>query len=373
MEFIFWFKILSPHQMPYICELANLNHRVTVISEAEMSKDRSKLGWTVPAVGKVNVELKLSEDEIKEVIKKMGKNAIHFIGELRFEPRGEIILRHLNEYGARFGIVTESPDSRGIFGVFRKFKYILEYYRQGRRFDFVLAMGKKGFNWFIQCGYTKSKVFEFAYAVDNVGTDKLKTANPLDSPFRFLYVGQLIQRKGVDLLIRCLASIEESFKLEIVGSGTEEEKLKELSEQLGLESQITWTVCVSSNVVREKMACSDALVLPSYHDGWGAVISEALLSGTPVICSDACGASCLISSEECGAVFASQNLIDLKRVVADRIRRGKQSQENRELLKSYSRERHGSTAVAKYFELVMQHVYDGNPRPTCISTKPIQL
>jgi glycosyltransferase involved in cell wall biosynthesis len=352
-----------------------MGHRVTVIAETKMSQRRIESGWDVPEVGKIKIKLNLSEIEIERIIKESRKEAIHLMGELRFEPRGKIILRYIYQYAARFGIVTESPDPRGIFGLLRKVKYTLEYFYQGRRFDFVLAMGRKGVNWFTRCGYAKSKVFEFAYAVDNVAMDvkKLKVANPVDSTFRLLYVGRLVPLKRVDLLIRCLASIEGSFKLEIVGSGIEGEKLKELSEQLGLESKITWTECVSSSIVREKMACSDALVLPSHHDGWGAVISESLLSGTTVICSDACGASCLIDSEKCGAVFASQSLSDLKRVITDRIIKGKQAQKDREFLKSYSREKHGSSAIAKYLESVMQNVYDGKPRPTCISTKPIQL
>ena len=39
---------------------------------------------------------------------------------------------------------------------------------------------------------------------------------------------------------------------------------------------------------------ADNLVLPSSHDGWGAVTTEALMVGTPVICSDTCGSSLIV-------------------------------------------------------------------------------
>lgn len=362
--------------MPYIHKLSDMGHSVFVISEAEMNEERVNLGWKTPETREINIKLEPSEIEIKKIIQKLGKEAIHVIGELRFESRGKMIIRYVNQYGSRLGIVTESPDSRGILGVFRRFKYTLEYYLQGRKFDFIFAMGRKGCRWFTQCGYANSEVFEFAYAVEDV-VAKTEKSNPpstsksLNNPFQLLYVGRLIPLKKVDFLIRCIAEIREPFTLEIVGSGPEEKKLKKLSSQLNLADKITWTANVSCSVVREKMERADTLVLPSHHDGWGAVVSEALLSGTPVICSDACGVSCLIESENCGAVFTAQNLSELKEAIADRIRKGKQSKTDRHLLKAYSSERYGSTAVAKYFELVMHHIYCNKQRPNNIGGRSV--
>jgi glycosyltransferase involved in cell wall biosynthesis len=44
-------------------------------------------------------------------------------------------------------------------------------------------------------------------------------------------------------------------------------------------------------------------VLPSRFDGWGAVVNEALMVGTPVICSNRCGASDVIENGRNGYVF----------------------------------------------------------------------
>jgi glycosyltransferase involved in cell wall biosynthesis len=48
-------------------------------------------------------------------------------------------------------------------------------------------------------------------------------------------------------------------------------------------------------------------VLPSRFDGWGAVVNEALMVGTPVICSDRCGASDVIENGRNGYVFEADN------------------------------------------------------------------
>ena len=51
--------------------------------------------------------------------------------------------------------------------------------------------------------------------------------------------------------------------------------------------------------------------MPSVHDGWGAVVSEAMINGIPAICSDACGAADVVKLSRFGGVFKSNDLNDL--------------------------------------------------------------
>jgi glycosyltransferase involved in cell wall biosynthesis len=48
-------------------------------------------------------------------------------------------------------------------------------------------------------------------------------------------------------------------------------------------------------------------VLPSQHDGWGAVVSEALMVGTPVICTNSCGSSAVVRASKHGHVVPVNN------------------------------------------------------------------
>lgn len=54
------------------------------------------------------------------------------------------------------------------------------------------------------------------------------------------------------------------------------------------------------DAARACMARADVLVLPSWHDGWGAVVSEALMAGTPAIASDACGSAGVVRASGVG-------------------------------------------------------------------------
>jgi glycosyltransferase involved in cell wall biosynthesis len=51
---------------------------------------------------------------------------------------------------------------------------------------------------------------------------------------------------------------------------------------------------MANGEVRHAIAASDCCVVPSRHDGWGMVVNEALIAGTPVVCSDGCGAAAMI-------------------------------------------------------------------------------
>lgn len=59
------------------------------------------------------------------------------------------------------------------------------------------------------------------------------------------------------------------------------------------------------------MAQNDILILPSIHDGWGAVVNEALQAGMYIIVSDACGSSDLIVDRRIGQVFQHGNSKEL--------------------------------------------------------------
>lgn len=63
------------------------------------------------------------------------------------------------------------------------------------------------------------------------------------------------------------------------------------------------------------MSKNDILILPSIHDGWGAVVNEALQTGMYVICSNTCGAADLLKDERIGKVFHVNNEQQLSEIM----------------------------------------------------------
>ena len=106
-----------------------------------------------------------------------------------------------------------------------------------------------------------------------------------------LYAGQLVVRKGVDLLLRawsqCKSPNSWSWRLLIVGDGVEKENLQKIKSQLNLD-----TVDFIPNVSKEKLLsyykASDLFVLNTREDIWGLVVNEAMANGLPVLTTFQC-------------------------------------------------------------------------------------
>lgn len=92
--------------------------------------------------------------------------------------------------------------------------------------------------------HTKSTNYENKYAIIPMGIDKRlfkETYTKKDMGNNFLYIGRLIDYKGLDILFKSLELFKKNgncFKLDILGAGIEEKKLKELSIKLGLEENV---------------------------------------------------------------------------------------------------------------------------------------
>lgn len=101
-----------------------------------------------------------------------------------------------------------------------------------------------------------------------------------------LYVGRLIETKGVKDLIKALSEVIKSIpgaKLFIAGYGNQEEELKKLTIALNLTKNIIFLGKVEKSDVAKYMKSSEIFVLPSYSEGFPLVLAEALACGLPVI------------------------------------------------------------------------------------------
>jgi glycosyltransferase involved in cell wall biosynthesis len=117
---------------------------------------------------------------------------------------------------------------------------------------------------------------------------------PAGRAITFLFCGQMIRRKGVDLLLLAfdrLISRGIDAQLSLVGRAADLETfLAVVSPATRL--RIRYEGFQAPERLSEYFAKSDIFVLPSRHDGWGVVINQALAAGLPIITSNAVGAGC---------------------------------------------------------------------------------
>ena len=110
-----------------------------------------------------------------------------------------------------------------------------------------------------------------------------------DRAFRMICVGRLSHEKGQDILLRALAEIDASIEwgLDIVGVGPESERLRALSNELGLQRQVVFYGYKTD--VAALYAESDLLVVPSRSEGIPNVVLEAMANRLPVLATSVGG------------------------------------------------------------------------------------
>jgi glycosyltransferase involved in cell wall biosynthesis len=101
-----------------------------------------------------------------------------------------------------------------------------------------------------------------------------------------LFVGRLVASKGVRDAIRAWASVQAAVpeaKLVIAGEGPERSAAAALAHQLGIASAVEFVGFVSEQEKRRLLSESSVFVAPSYEEGWGIAVGEALASQIPVV------------------------------------------------------------------------------------------
>ena len=160
--------------------------------------------------------------------------------------------------------------------------YFRLVYRQW--FDAVLVPGQVGRTFCRRMGMPDHRIFEGLYGAN----PEIFTPGPSlsERPKRILFVGRLIERKGIVPLLeaaRQSAERGDGWEFVVVGAGPLEERLRS-------EPSIRVEPFAGPEKIAEWMRSSRFLVLPSVEENWGVVVHEAALSGCGLILAEGIGA-----------------------------------------------------------------------------------
>jgi len=112
---------------------------------------------------------------------------------------------------------------------------------------------------------------------------------------RYIYVGQLIERKNVAAVIQAFASIRaDEDTLTIAGDGPLGEYLKSIVASLNIGKSVNFVGHKSQEELAALYAASNTFILASTNEVWGLVVNEAMASGLHVIVSDKCGVAAFV-------------------------------------------------------------------------------
>ncbi len=114
---------------------------------------------------------------------------------------------------------------------------------------------------------------------------------PNRNEMNVLFVGRLVQRKGLDTLLLAFCDVVKkipNLRLVVVGDGPDREHVRSMVDELGLASKVTMTGALRGEALYHRFAGADLFVMTPKTtktdvEGFGTVFIEAGLFGLPVI------------------------------------------------------------------------------------------
>ncbi|MBW4575404.1 MAG: glycosyltransferase family 4 protein [Aphanothece sp. CMT-3BRIN-NPC111] len=175
----------------------------------------------------------------------------------------------------------------------------------------------------------KNKVFVKPYEVPSaialsepceaIESGKFQLKRPV-----FLFVGSLIPRKGLHLLMEACALLDKQgyhdYTLLVVGDGLQRQELEEFCDRHALTNCVRWAGRVDYSCLGAYFRQADVFVLPTLEDTWGVVVLEAMVLGKPVLCSQLAGAAEMVIDGENGYRFDPYDVNKLAEIMSQFIR-----------------------------------------------------
>lgn len=118
-----------------------------------------------------------------------------------------------------------------------------------------------------------------------------------------LFVGRLVQEKGVQILIESAPAIIRAFpnaKFVIAGKGPIEGELRNRAQATGLGDKIMFAGYIDDDTRNKLYSVASVAVFPSLYEPFGIVALEAMAAGTPVVVADTGGLSEIVTHGEDG-------------------------------------------------------------------------
>lgn len=356
MNIIFWQNTLSIHQSAFVRNLAE-KYKVTLIAESEIQENRKKSGWEIPDFGNSEILIKPKDDEMECFFK--NNETIHVFSGIDAFPMVFKAFKLATKRKSKIWVQSEPYNYAYGKTILRLLKYKFLGLKYRNKIDGILAISNKALECYTAAGFHRARIYDWAYF-----TESPKLENDLDNKVdksllpRLIFVGSLDQRKNLLTYLPTLKNCSAGFsELSIYGSGELQNVMKHFE-----SDKIRFYGNISNSEIIKQISKSDLLILPSKFDGWGAVVNEALMVGTRVLCSENCGASDLIS-EDRGRIFNLNNS-DFEKKLKELIIRGKIDQKDRMNIMSWSNSKISGSAAVNYFDSILKFEYSaGNNRP----------
>ena len=192
------------------------------------------------------------------------------------------------------------------YGTWRQWVGLVYFRLVYRRwFDAVLVPGKASYRFCQRVGMPCARIYQGLYGAN----PEVFTLGPpiSERPKRILFVGRLIERKGISKLLEAIRESharDDGWEFVFIGAGP-------LAEQVQAEKGVLLLPFSTPDIISEWMRGSHYLVLPSLEENWGVVVHEAALCGCGLILAEGIGGAEDLLGSQNGASVALKSVDSL--------------------------------------------------------------
>jgi glycosyltransferase involved in cell wall biosynthesis len=381
MEIVFWNDVVTDHVAYTLSELQNFDGvEVTILAARRELSIRNVQGWTSPKTDTLKIQ-QISMKKYFRIFKQYlieSPSRTHIFASpfsnlkiMSFLFLGALLSRNIyliSEPYSLFsgGLLSDGDKLKNIFkSVFRPLLYKVYGILLNKSVNGVFAISNLAVDQFGQIGFRQNKIFRFGYFIppQSIIQEIESSADCCSSDaLKIIFVGNIIARKGIDILMMAVSKLRIEgcqIELNLYGPGNP-------ADFGDIDKGIMHNGMIPFGEAQNFIKNYDLLVLSSRFDGWGVVVNEALLSGTPVICTAQVGAHGLITKWGCGEVYdAEDDFHSLTKILRDYARNRNKILEQRRVIKNMVEILHPQVA-AKYLLDVIDHIVNSKPVPECL-------
>ena len=175
--------------------------------------------------------------------------------------------------------------------------------------DHILTVSDFARTTYLDAGVPSEKVQSLLIGAD-ISLFKPSDELRLRKKFTFIFVGSIIMRKGIDVILESFENVKKKYRdvsLRFVGGNGD--ALPLLKEHLS--ESITFAGPLSQLQLVKEYQQADCFVLPSRNDSYGMVVAEALACGVPVIVTDMVGSKDIVNEGKNGWIVPVNNVAAL--------------------------------------------------------------
>ena len=283
-KFKLWLPYLNIHLLGLIETI--IKNEGLVVSSVETYEDKRAFIKKVPLESIHFIDKKSLRNQVTKSV-----NYINIIYGFDMFEWGKLS-SFFRESNLLFYVLSEPPNIYSLKAPLRIIKHQIFLYKNRKNLLGVLGIGY--WSKFLHKNLFKIRI------IDSLYYPKLSYKETIKSPpdyKKIIFVGGLIPRKGIIYLLIIHLLLGKNSELKIIGQGPFKILIKIAKL---ISSKIIFIEGLENEKILKEISNSDILILPSFWDGFGVVILEAISENTPVVVSKFVGARSISNNTKSG-------------------------------------------------------------------------